>query len=268
MLREKFFLHALQLLFNPFDLLPRRFALRFLQRHCLSAGQPPVGAVHHPGHHLQLADHCGAGARRRFLLPLRFEKQRRIVQNPLAYRGRATAPGAVQLPGFACIAAMLCENGRHPLAGLLALPRHRHQKLHRHLCRDLAFAHLLLHCFRQQFRQRQPPRHPAHAAIEPPRQLLQTVAETLPHLGQQPAHLQRGLVCGKAERAVQQYGRGFAHRPHHRFHRVPPQSFECGDSLVAIDHYVAVRAGLGGHHHDGHLLSAVSQRGQQPPLAL
>jgi hypothetical protein len=39
---------------------------------------------------------------------------------------------------------MLGENRGHPLAILQALAGYRHQKLHGHLRRDLAFAYLLL----------------------------------------------------------------------------------------------------------------------------
>ena len=196
LLREKFFLHALELSFDALDLLPCGVALWRLDVRRLRAGEPPMSAAHNRRDHLQIADQLGGGPGGDFLLPLRFEKQRRIVQNPFANRGRSPTPGAIQLPGFACIAVVLSENGGHALAGLQALARHRHQKLHGHLRRDLAFAHLLLDRFRQQFRQRQPPRYPAHTAIEPPRQVLQAIAETLLHLGQQPAHLQCGLVFG------------------------------------------------------------------------
>jgi hypothetical protein len=188
----------LELSFNALDLLPCGVALRRIEFCYLRAGDPPMGSIHNRGDHLQIADQFGGGARRRFLLPLRFEKQRRIVENPLANRGRSPAPGGIQLPSFACIAVMLSENDGHALAGLQALARHRHQKLHGYLRRDPAFPHLLLDGFRQQFRQRQPPRHPAHTAIKPPRQLLQAVAESLLHLGQQPTHLQRRLVFGEA----------------------------------------------------------------------
>ncbi len=91
---------------------------------------------------------------------------------------------------------MLGEDGGHPLAILQALARCRHQKLHRHLRRDFALADLLLDRFRQRLHQRQPPRYPTHAAIEPARQLIQSVAEALLQLRQQPAHLQRGFVFG------------------------------------------------------------------------
>ena len=73
--------------FNPLDLLPRRGALPFIEVRRLRASQPPMGAVHDRTHHFQVADQVGAGSRRRLLLPLGFEKQRRIVQDALSNRG-------------------------------------------------------------------------------------------------------------------------------------------------------------------------------------
>jgi hypothetical protein len=163
---------------------------------------------------------------------------------------------------------MLGEDRRHAVAVLYALPRRRRQELHRHLRADLARAHLLLNRFRQKLDQRQPPRHPAHAAIELPRQILQAVAESLFHLRQQPAHFQRGLMFGKAQRTIQQHRCSFAHWPRHRFHRVPPELLQRRDSLIAVDHHVAIRHPFHRDHYDRHLLAAVSQRGQQPATAL
>jgi hypothetical protein len=154
---------------------------------------------------------------------------------------------------------MLGEDRRHAQAVLQTLARRRRQKLHRHLRADFARAHLLLNRFRQKLNQRQPPRHPTHTAIEPPRQLLQAVAEALFHLGQQPTHFQRGLVFGKAQRTIEQHRRGFAHRPHHRLHRVSPELLQRRDPLVAVDHHVAIRLAFQHDHYDRHLLAAVSQ---------
>jgi hypothetical protein len=181
-----------------------------------------MGTVYNRGDHLQIAYQFGGWPWRGFLLPLRFEKQRGIIQNAFADCGRSPAPGGIQLASFAAIAVMLGENHCHPLAILQAFAGYRYQKLHRRLRRDVALTHLLLDGLWQQLHQRQPPRHPRHAAIEPSRQLFQAVAKTLLHLREQPAHLQRGFAFGKTQRAVQQHGRGFAHRPHHRFHRVLP----------------------------------------------
>jgi hypothetical protein len=199
-------------------------------------------------------------------LSLRFEKQIGSIQNPLAHRRRTFAPRGIQLAGFTRIAVMLSEDRRHPLAVRQALARHWHQKLQRHLRQDLALPHLLLDRFRENLHQRQPPRHPAHATIKPARQLIETVAEALLQLGQQPTHLQCGLVFAQPQRAVEQHSRGLAHRPYHRLHRVPAQLLKRCDPLVAVDDHVAVRVAFRRHHHDGRLLSTAGQRRQQPPL--
>ena len=151
MLRKKFFIHPLELSLNALDLLACRGTLLMIQFHCLRTGEPSMGAIDNRGDHFQIADQFGARRRRGFLLPLRFEKQRRILQNALADCGRPPAPGGIQLPGFAGIAVMLDENRCHPLAILQALAGYRHQKPHRHLRRDLPFAYLLLDGLRQKF---------------------------------------------------------------------------------------------------------------------
>jgi hypothetical protein len=161
---------------------------------------------------------------------------------------------------------MLGEDCGHSLAILQALACHRYQKLQRHLRQDLALAHLLLDCLRQNLYQSQPPRYPAHTAVEPARQLVEPVAEALLQLGQKPTHLQRGLVFGQAQRAVQQHCRSLAHRPHHRFHRVPAQLLQSRDPLIAVDDHVTIRVAFRCYDHDGCLLPAVGQRRQQPPL--
>jgi hypothetical protein len=253
---------------NAIDLASRGFALLVIQIDRRCAGEPPLRTVHNRRHHFQIAQQFGPGPGWSFLLrlSLRFEKQVGSIQNALADRGRTLAPRGIQLASFTRIAVMLGEDRRHPLAILQALARHRHQKLQRHLGQDLAFAHLLLDRFRQNLHQRQSPRYPAHAAIEPARQLIEAVAEALLQLGQQPTHLQRGLVFGQSQRAVQQHCRSLAHRPYHRFHRVPAQLLQRRDPLIAVDDHVTVRLTFSRHHHDGCLLSTVDQRCQQPPL--
>jgi hypothetical protein len=110
-----------------------------------------MGAVQDSGDHLQIAYYCSGSSRRAFLrlLPLRFEEQGGIIQNPLADCGRSLSPSGIQLAGCARIAVMFGEDGGHPLAVLQALACYRHQKLHRHLRPDLALAHLLLDGLRQ-----------------------------------------------------------------------------------------------------------------------
>jgi hypothetical protein len=79
-----------------------------------------MGTVHDSGYHLQIADQFGAGLGRGFLmgLPLRFEEQRGIVQNPLANCSRSLPPGGIELARFARIAVMFGKDRRHPLAVL------------------------------------------------------------------------------------------------------------------------------------------------------
>ncbi len=161
---------------------------------------------------------------------------------------------------------MLDERRGHPQAVLQIDAGYRHQKLHRHVRRDFALAHLLLDGLRQKLDQRQPPRHPTHAAVKPPRQLIESVAEALLHLRQQPPLLQRGLMLGEAQRTVQQQSLGLAQRPDHRFHRVPAQLLQRRDALVAVDDQVAVAVVRGENHHDRCLLARLSQRGHQVPL--
>jgi hypothetical protein len=135
---------------NTLDLMPRGFRLLVVQLRGSGARQPPLRAAHNRHHHFQIAYQFRARPGRSFLLrlPLRFEKQRGVVQNTFADRGRTFAPRAIQLAGFPRIAVMLGEDRRHPLAIFQALAGNRHQKLHRYLRQNLALAHLLLDRFR------------------------------------------------------------------------------------------------------------------------
>jgi hypothetical protein len=228
--------------------------------------EPSADAAQDGDHHIQIAldlfDHRRFGCRR---LPLRFQKQLRLGENAFADRARAVAPGRIQLPGLPRIAAVRDESGRHARAVAAVDSRHRHQILHRHLRREFSFAYLLLNRFRQQLHQRQPPRDPTGAAVEAARQFIQTIAEALLHLRQQPALFERTLLRAEPQRPRQQQSFGFAHRPDRGFDRVPAQLFQRGHALVAVDHQVTVRR-PGGHHDDGCLLTAIRQRRQQPAL--
>jgi len=136
------------LLLHAFDLPPRGGALLLIEFHCLGASEPPVSALQNRCRHLEIADHFGGGFDWRRLLPLRFEKQRRVIEDALPDRSRSLPPCRIQQPRFARVAAMLGEDRRHALAVVQILPRRRRQKLHRHLGVDLAVAHLLLNRFR------------------------------------------------------------------------------------------------------------------------
>ena len=84
----KLFADALELFGYPLDLLARRFPLLEIHFPSGLAGQPPMGAIHHRSHHLQIADQFGPGSGWSLLLrlPLRFEKQRGVFQDALPDR--------------------------------------------------------------------------------------------------------------------------------------------------------------------------------------
>ena len=170
---------TVKLALQAIDLLPRGLALLAVDLASGRARQSASGAVHDGECHLQIAQQFGAGGCGLGFLPLRLEKQFRLIENSLADQRRPVAPGSIKLPGLPRVAVMLGEYRGHPLAVLQTHACHRHQKLHGHLRGDLAFAHLLLNAFRQEFHQCQPPRYPTHAAVEPPCQLIQAIAETL-----------------------------------------------------------------------------------------
>jgi hypothetical protein len=187
-----------------------------------------------------------------------FQKQRRLIEQALSQRRRAVAPGRVKLSGLARAPAMRSQGRGHLLTVFDVGARHRHQNLHGHVRGDLSFANLLLNRLREDLHERQPARDPAHVAIEPPAQLLQPPPEPLLELGQQPPLFERGLLFRQPQRALEQQRFGLAHRPDHGTDRVPAQSLERRDPLVAVDHQIPLRL-LGGHHHDRGLLADFGQ---------
>ena len=250
------------------DLPAHRLALWIIHFSGSHSGQSSLGTLDEGGGHLQIAQQGGGpgGGSVRFGGRPGFEKQLGLVEKALAGQGRAVAPGGIQLPGLSRVAVMLSEHGGHPLAVVQADARHRHQKLHGHVGGELALAHLLLEGLGQKIDQGQAPRHPTEAAIKAARQLLLSIAVALLQLRQQPTFFQRRLVGGEAQRAVQEQGLGFAHRPDHRFHRVPAQLLEGRQALVAVDDHITVYLADDRHHHDRRLLPDFRQRGQQLPL--
>lgn len=147
--------------------------------------QPAAGTPQNGRGHFQITLEGSRLSRlRRWRPSLCFEKQLRRGEQALAHRPRTVPPGGIELPGFPRVAVVLSECRGHPFAILQADAGHRHQILHRHLCRNFAFPHELLNRLRQQFHQRQTSRYPTHAAIEPPGQFFQPIAEPLLHLGQ------------------------------------------------------------------------------------
>jgi hypothetical protein len=194
------FRHPVEFPTRSFHLVLRLFLLRashLRQRF----GKPPSDTSQDGGHHIQIALHLcerrRRGCRHR---PLRFQKQLRLGENAFADCARAFAPGRVQLPGLPRIASVRHESRRHARAVVGADSRHRHQVLHSHLRRQFSFAYLLLDRFRQQLHQRQTSRDPTRAAVEAARQFLETIAEALLHLRQQPALFERAFLRAESQR--------------------------------------------------------------------
>jgi hypothetical protein len=80
-----------------------RLALRSVQLCYRRAGQSAMSAIHNRHHHLQIAQQLRSARRRlglRLRLPLRFEEQIRCIEDALADRRRAIAPGGIQLSGL------------------------------------------------------------------------------------------------------------------------------------------------------------------------
>jgi hypothetical protein len=77
---------------------------------------------------------------------------------------------------------------------------------------------------------------------------------------------QRSFVLGETQRTFQQQSLGLAHRPDHRFHRVPAQLLQRRDALVAVDDQVTAGLGFDRHHYNRCLLARLSQRRHQAPL--
>ena len=253
---------------NPFERLLRVVELARGQRRRF--GGVAAGPLEDRQGRFQIAPQGvgGSGRRGRLLRLPRFQEQLGLLENALANGRGSAAPGRVELSGLAGGEAVAGEDFRHPLTILAVETGHRHQVLQGQVRLQTSLAHLFLDRFRQQFGQRQPARHPAHAAVEAAGQLRQVIAEVLFQLRQQPALFQRRLRLLPTLGAVQQQRIGLAQRPHHGLDHVVPQLLERGQALEAVDHQVAARFTLRGDHHDRGLLARFGQRRQQAPLLL
>ena len=171
----------MQLLHRALDLALRLDAFPTIQLDGDRARQSPVSTARDRHYHLQIAQQLGGsvGGIIGFALPLRFQKQLRLFQNPLTNGGGSVSPSGVQLSGFAAAEPVRGECFRHARAVVGTGACHRHQILRRQVRRNRPAAHLLLHAVRQQFDQGQPTRYPTRTAIKPARQLVRAVAEAL-----------------------------------------------------------------------------------------
>lgn len=154
-------------------------ALPRIEGHC-GAQQAPVLPARDGYQHLQIAQQLGDQGRGRIggVLPLHFQKQLGVFQDPLSNRSRGVSPSGIQLPRFATVEVVLRKRFGHALAVLGAGTCHRHQELRCYLSRDRTRTHLLLHALREPLYKRQTVRDPTHTAIKSACQLLQAVAKT------------------------------------------------------------------------------------------
>jgi hypothetical protein len=114
--------------------------------------------------------------------------------------------------------------------------RHGHQVLHGGVGDDAAALHVLLDRLGQRADETQAPRHPAHAAIEAPRQSLECQTVLLMQRAQQPPLLERTVGGVGVEEVPKDERLGLRHLPHDGGDRVALQPTQAADALVPIDH--------------------------------
>ena len=246
---------------GAFDLALCTLQLRATHQRC-GARETTAGAVGDRQDHRQIPQQFfGWRWRLRGDLLMGFQEQFWRIQNPLPYGRRCVAPGRVQFTGLAAGETVPGKRIGHALAVVDIGARHRSQILHGDMRRDLAGTNALLHTVRQLFHQSQPARHPTHAAIEAPRQILQAIAETLFQFSKQPTLFERCFAFGKTHRPIQHQSVGFIDVPKNRFDRVPAELLQSGHPFESIDQPIAT--GLFGiaDDHDRRLLSRCGNGG-------
>ena len=189
------------------------------------------------------------------------QHEQRIGQDQLARGGRPGDVGLIEpadLPG-----AQPMRRNRLDEADAVGRvgARHRHEVLHRGVRDQPSGLHVLLDRVGQRAHQTQAPGHPAHAAIEAPRQRVERQAMLLMQRAQQPALLERaGGRVGAAAAAERSAPRA---PPSPRPRRPRCRAAGAGDSGRACGR-PRPRMAAPVHDHDRHLLAGLGQRGQQP----
>ena len=115
-----------------------------------SRGELPVYSLQKRDCHFEipLQFHSG-GVSHSLRGSLRFQIQFGFLQNTFARDTRTLAPSRIKLRRFPGVAMVLYPDCGHAFALLRAHARHRRQKFHRHLCRNLSGLYLVLNCRRQ-----------------------------------------------------------------------------------------------------------------------
>jgi hypothetical protein len=138
------------------DTLSRPVYVRAIHQACRL---PPAaaGATGNGREHFKIPQQNGDGRSRLRLsfvdCPARFQKQRRIVEDPVPHLWRHVAPGGIQLAGFTAAELVGGNRNRHSFAVFDVGSRHRNQILHGDVRRYLSIAGLLLDGTRKQFHQ-------------------------------------------------------------------------------------------------------------------
>jgi hypothetical protein len=95
---------------------------------------------------------CGFRLRLLFVdYPACFQKQRRLLQDPVPHLRRRIAPSRIQFSCFTAAELVGGNSGRHPFAVFDVGARQRNQILHGHMRRYLSISDLLLDRIRKQF---------------------------------------------------------------------------------------------------------------------
>lgn len=142
--------------------------------------------------------------------------------------------------------------------------RQRHQVLHGRMRDDVALADVLLNRIGERADQTEAARHPAHAAIETPRDEVERQAILLVERAQQPRLLEHILGGIGPEQLAKDQRLARGHLPDDRGHSIAVQATQTADAFVAVHDGIAC---VGGDDDDRHLLSDLGQRRQQPTLA-
>jgi hypothetical protein len=245
---------------------PGAGALR--RQHAATVLQAPGGPARDGAEHVQVGDQRvrGRGFRADARGPRVFRQaqdQPGVGQHEGLRRRRARDVGLVQAADLARRESMGRDRVGELDTGLRLGARQRHEVLHRGMGHDPSLADVLLDRGRQRAHQVEAPRHPAHAAIEPPRQHVEREPVVLPQGPQEPALLEHAVGGLGLEQLPQDQRVGFAQVPLHGRDRVPVQTAETADAFVPVNHDVRRRPV---HDHDRHLLADVGQRGQEASL--
>mgnify|MGYP001416558319 CR=1 FL=1 len=221
---------------------------------------PPAaaGAIGNSREHFKVPQQNGDGGfrlRRLFMdCPACFQKQRRLLQDPVPHLRRRIAPGCIQFPGFTAAELVGGKSSRHSFAVFNVGARQRNQILHGHMRRYLSLADLLLDRIRKQFHESKAAGDPTDAPVKLPCQFIKAVSETMFQFGQQPALFQRARAFGCSHRLLEHKSFGFVHRPNGCRYRIAAQLLQSGNAFVAVDHQVSFGLIPDGHNNDRHLL--------------